>query len=384
MKYSLIIDGFNTHNSLAEVSSNYGIIPIHIFSSKESFHTYFNKVESHLYKTCFIFETPEKFLNEIQSFKHNILFSVACTESAQQCKDLIDEMLSLDKSNDKTFSNVRYDKFHLYQLLGQNSSKNNFKEFIEHYKNCIVKPYDIRLSGGLVDVYFRDTYNPKDENGKLFISQYFEGDEYSVDLVSSKGKHKLVAVWKYIRNNDEKIWKPKIQLIDPYEEVLLIDSIYKAVTGWLNALNHQFGPTHIEIKVKDNQFFCIEINFRLQGHMPYIATSKALEYTQHSLTIECYTNKFPYNSNLSTYKINGFISKIFLLNDRERLSKNIKWKDIENSKSVQQVYITKKSQVMVPIARKNLSDITGMVVFFNKDKEQLLNDEAIVTRLFEE
>jgi hypothetical protein len=39
---------------------------------------------------------------------------------------------------------------------------------------------------------------------------------------------------------------------------------------------------------------------------------------------------------------------------------------------------------MVPIARKNLSDITGMVVFFNKDKEQLLNDEAIVTRLFEE
>ena len=384
MKYSLIIDGFMSHNSIAAVSANYGIIPIHIFSSKESFHTHFNKVESYLYKTCFIFETPEKFLNEIQSFKHNILFSFACTESAQQCKDLIDELLSLDKSNDKTFSNERYDKFHLYQLLGQNSSKNNFKEFIEQYKNCIVKPYDIKLTGGCVDVYFRDTYNLKDENGKYFISQYFEGEEYGVDLVSSEGKHKLVAVWKYIRNNDEKIWKHKIQLIDPHEEVLLIDAIYKAVTGWLNVLNHQFGPTHIELKVKDNQFFCIEINFRLHGHMSYIAISKALEYTQHSLTIECYTNKFPYNSDLSTYKINGFISRIYLLNDRERLSKNIKWKDIENSKSVQQVFKHIKSQVMVPIARKNSLDTTAMVIFFNKDKEQLLNDEAIVTRLFEE
>jgi hypothetical protein len=382
MKHILLIDCVMSHNSIAHVCFTKGLIPIHIFSSKNAFHQWYSSVISSYFLKCFIYETPEEFLENIKDYKNTIQFVFGCTEESQRLKDIIDELLDLKNKHDDKFKNVRYNKFELYKLLNQPASNTNFEEFKQQHGNCIIKPSSIEQSGGCLNVEFVDNSTNVLENSNLFISKFFEGEEYAVDLVSCEGRHKLVSVWRYVRNPNDKVWKDRVELIRYEEDPKLINQIYCVVNDWLNKINHQYGPTHIELKHNRNDFFCIEINFRLNGHMSYAALSKALENNQVNLSIDCYTDRSKFDGDLVYYKTKGYIFRIYFLNTRLRSYNEIPWKQIETSPSVVMVYKHLWPWDEAKVSEKTYMSATAIIIMYNENKDTLEEHETTVRDLF--
>ena len=383
MKYALIIDSLRSHNSLAYVCYTKGVIPIHVFSSKKIFHENFNSVTSSFFAGAVIYDTPELFLEDILEYKDNIQFVFNCTDETHHLKNSIDVLLGLKNRHTPNFIPARTNKFFLYKLLKQPASFNNFLNFTKEHNQCIIKPANISKSGGCIDVSFvnKETCDI-DSKDDCFISKYFEGDEYAVDLVSANGRHKLVSVWKYIRSNSDKVWKDRVVLM-PYEEnPELINKIYNAVTTWLDKLDHKYGPVHLEMKINSDDIFCVEINFRLNGHMHYNAVVKALENNQIDLTLNCYTTEDKFVGDLIYYKSKGYVSRVYLMNTKERMFNDVPWAEMEKIPSVSVIYKHSWPWNPLKISDKTYQGTTGIAVLFNKDPAILLEDELQLKQLF--
>lgn len=382
MKHVLLIDCFRSHNTMAYVCFTNGLIPIHLFSSKKSFQNSFFSVVSNYFSKCFIYETPEQFLEDIADYKDTIQFVFGCTDGSQKLKDTVDNLLNLKNNHNPEFANARYNKFELYKLLNQPASDSNFEEFKQQYGDCIIKPALIEQSGGCENVEFVNNASVTLEKSGTFISKFFDGNEYAVDLVSCEGKHKLVSVWKYLRQPDEKVWKDKVELMRYEEDPELINQIYQTVTTWLDKIDHRYGPTHIELKHNSGEFFCIEINFRLNGHMAYQALVKALENNQADLTRDCYTKKSKFDGDLIYYKTRGYIFRIYFLNDRIRKYSDIPWNKIETSPSVVAMYKHVWPWSDVKISKKTYGSSAAIIIMYGENKDTLEENEFAVRELF--
>jgi hypothetical protein len=382
MKHVLLIDCFKSHNAMAHVCSINGLIPIHLFSSKKYFQIFFHSVVSNYFEKCFIYETPEQFLEDIKDYKDTIQFVFGCGDASQRTKDIVDNLLELDNKHNPEFANARYNKFDLYKLLNQPSSNTHFEEFKQQYGDCIIKPAAIEQSGGCEGVEFVNNLSSSKAQEGFFISKFFEGDEYAIDLVSCEGKHKLVSVWRYVRQPNEKIWKDKVELMQYEEDPEFINQIYKVVSSWLDKIDHKFGPTHLELKHRNGEFFCIEINFRLNGHMSHQALIRALEHTQADLTRDCYTTKSKFNGDLVSYKTKGHIFRIYFLNDRVRTYREIPWSKMESSPSVVTVFKHVWPWDEIKISKKTYMSATAIIVMFNENKSSLEEHEHAVRELF--
>lgn len=382
MKHVLLIDSFRSHNTMAYVCFTNGLIPIHLFSSKKTFEDSFFSVAGNYFAKCFIYETAEQFLEDIKEYKDTLQFVFGCTDGSQRLKDIVDNLLDLDNRHNSKFANARYNKFELYKLLNQPSADSNFKEFKQQHGDCIIKPAEIEKSGGCEDVEFVDNLSTIETKDGLFISKFFPGNEYAIDLVSCEGKHKLVSVWKYIRQPNEKVWKDKVELMPYEEDPTLVNQIYQVVTSWLNQLDHKFGPTHIELRHCNGEFFCVEINFRLNGHMSYQALVRALEYNQADLTRDCYTIKSKFDGELIAYTTKGYIFRIYFLNDRVRKYSDIPWTKIESSPSVVTMYRHVWPWNDVEVSKKTYVSSTAIIIMFCNDKTTLLAHEHMLRELF--
>ena len=382
MKHVLLIDCFRSHNTMAYVCFTNGLIPIHLFSSKKSFQDSFFSVVSNYFNKCFIYETPDQFLEDIKDYKETIQFVFGCTDSSQRLKDTVDNLLGLNNRHSSKFADARYNKFELYKLLNQPAAELNFEEFKQQYGDCIIKPAAIEQSGGCEGVEFVNSSTTTAAKDGSFISKFFEGDEYAIDLVSCEGKHKLVSVWRYVRQPDEKVWKDKVELMRYEEDPTFVNQIYKVVSSWLDKLDHKFGPTHIELKHRNGEFFCIEINFRLNGHMAYQALIRALEHNQADLTRDCYTTKSKFDGELIAYKTKGYIFRVYFLNDRVRKYKDVPWTKIETSPSVVAMYKHVWPWNDVKISKKTYMSATAIIIMYNENKSTLEEHELIVRELF--
>jgi len=383
-KYVIIIDSFRSHNALVHRCFSQNIIPIHIFSSKKSFDENFSTVTNSLFIRSFIFEDINVLIEGLNEYKHGILFVFSCAESGQQLKDAIDHVLNLNNKHSLTFANERYNKFVLYQTLGQESALTNFQEFVNNHNECVIKPAPVEYSGGCVDVSFVNSQTADiTDRENFFISKFFNGDEYAVDFVSCNSKHKLVAVWKYIRNSTDKIWKEKVELMHYNEDPQLINRIYEVATIWLDKLDHKFGPVHLEIKHNAGEFFCVEINFRLNGHMFYGSLAKRLAANQVDLTIDCYTIQTQFSGELIQYKALGYISRVYLMNtEAQRKYTDVIWKNIESGPSVDTVYKHVWPWEELPISQKTYQSSAAIVIMSDMDKTVLAANENKVKEIF--
>jgi hypothetical protein len=323
-------------------------------------------------------------IEELNEYKHNILFVFSCTESGQQLKDAIDYVLNLNNKHSLTFANERYNKFVLYQTLGQESAITNFKEFANSHNECVIKPAPVEYSGGCLDVSFVNSQTVDiTDRENFFISKFFNGDEYAVDFVSCNGNHKLVAVWKYIRNSTDKIWKEKVELMHYNEDPQLINKIYEVATIWLDKLDHKFGPVHLEIKHNAGEFFCVEINFRLNGHMFYGSLAKQLAANQVDLTINCYTTQTQFSGELVKYNALGYISRVYLMNtEPKRKFSAVNWRGIETHSSVDAVYKHAWPWDELPVSQKTYQSSAAIVIMSNTDKTVLISNEGKVKEIF--
>ena len=382
-KYVLIIDSFRSHNALAFKCHSQNIIPIHIFSSKQSFEDNFFAIANILFIKSFIFKNLEMLIEDLIEFTDNVTFVFSCTEQGQHIKDALDAVLNLSSANSRNFASQRYNKFALYQTLEQECAATNFDKFVEQHNECIIKPADVTYSGGCLDVTFvNGQTRPIKDDPKMFISTYFQGDEYAVDFVSCDGKHKLVSVWKYMRSHHDKIFKDKVVLMHYEENNNLINKIYEVAVVWLDKIQHKFGPVHIEMKHYDTSFFCIEINFRLHGHMHYGSLVKCLQHNQVDLTIDCYTKKSKFSHDLIKYHATGYISRIYLSNTQNNKKYiDINWKSIENTSSVDYVYKHCWPWENLPVSQKT-SQSSVLVILSDNDYHTLCQNELTVKEIF--
>lgn len=153
-----------------------------------------------------------------------------------------------------------------------------FKEKIEKEKfnsisyPCVVKPAQSSAGRGVKLVYNQSQLEHSlqkaidvSQDKCALIESFVEGEQFSVETISSQGQHAILAITKEYFG--EKPYFAETQQVLP---ALLADdiklAIEKQVLNVLNAFNIQTGACHIELRLnKNNDIVIIEIASRIGG-----------------------------------------------------------------------------------------------------------------------
>lgn len=136
----------------------------------------------------------------------------------------------------------------------------------------IVKPTDRSGSRGITKIFNKDelkdavNYSIKDSfEHKAIIEEYIDGDEYSCECISFKGKHHFLQFTKkYTTGSPNFIETGHDEPADISSDLqeIIKENIFKA----LDALEIKNGASHTEFKIdKDGNFGIIEIGARMGG-----------------------------------------------------------------------------------------------------------------------
>lgn len=136
----------------------------------------------------------------------------------------------------------------------------------------IVKPTDRSGSRGVTKVYGIEELTEAIEYGvqysfehAVIVEDFLEGNEYSCESISYKGRHKLLTVTKkYTTGAPHYIETGHIEPADLSAEIY--EKIDDIIDRALDALNITTGASHAEIKIDDNgEIGIIEIGARMGG-----------------------------------------------------------------------------------------------------------------------
>ncbi|MDC7302049.1 ATP-grasp domain-containing protein [Agathobacter ruminis] len=137
---------------------------------------------------------------------------------------------------------------------------------------AIVKPVDRSGSRGITKIYSGDELESAIAVAKaegfdqhVLVEEYAEGDEYSVEYISWKGKHQFLALTKkYTTGAPHFIETGHIQPADVSDE--LLTKVKQVVDHALSSLGIEFGASHTELKIdSDETIRLIEIGGRMGG-----------------------------------------------------------------------------------------------------------------------
>lgn len=138
----------------------------------------------------------------------------------------------------------------------------------------IVKPIDRSGSRGITKVNSIseleraiDVAKKEGFEKKVLVEEFAEGDEYSVECISWKGKHTMLQITsKYTTGSPNFI---EIAHFEPaFLNPSLKDRIEKIIFHALDSLNVEYGASHSEIKIDSNgKIIIIEIGARMGGDL---------------------------------------------------------------------------------------------------------------------
>lgn len=195
----------------------------------------------------------------------------------------------------------------------------------------IVKPTDRSGSRGITKVYNKTEleqavhYATKDSfEKKAIIEEYIEGDEYSCECISYKGKHQFLAFTKkYTTGAPNFIETGHCEPSDIPENIQndIKENIFKALT----ALNIQNGASHTEFKIdKNGNFGIIEIGARMGGDCigsDLVQISTGYDFVKMVIDVAC--GKEP-EFTKTTIPTKAVIKFIFTQKDLDEMNKFIK------------------------------------------------------------
>lgn len=151
---------------------------------------------------------------------------------------------------------------------------NDFEEIAEiniKYP-IIIKPTDRSGSRGIYKVNRSEELKNAYENAlkesfekKVLLEEYVEGNEYSVEYISYKGRHTFLALTKkFTTGSPHFIEKGHMEPADVSLDIL--NKIKKIIEHALTSLGVEYGASHSEIKINsDGQIKIIEIGARMGG-----------------------------------------------------------------------------------------------------------------------
>jgi hypothetical protein len=374
-KYALIIDVAVTGNSLAYEFVNRGCRIINIYSSKKVFQKLYKSLNTSIYETCLIYESDEQLLVDLDQYKNDIICCCPGSDYGLPLSNHLNELFGLGINN-KLIS----DRFEVLKASGEPVTDNNFNDFLNQYKKCVIKP---KVSyGGYDRISVVESLKNIDTTDML-IMPWYNGDEYVVDMVTLNGKHKLVSVWKYAKENG--FWREKITLLDCVGNEDLIKKLYNYTCNILNNVNYNLGATHTEIILENNVPKLIEINFRTHGHLDYDTSFKILTQPQIQLTVDAMLgDEITFTDLRPIYCKKTNMERINLFNNRERRHSQFPWQQISKLSSFAILFRHYLLFENIPVSKKTVESIPGEVILINTNPEQLHKDEQEIYRLCNE
>lgn len=191
----------------------------------------------------------------------------------------------------------------------------------------IVKPTDRSGSRGITKVYDKQEletaihYATKDSFEKsAIIEEYIEGDEYSCECISYKGKHHFLAFTKkYTTGSPNFIETGHCEPSDIKEEYQ--EKIKKNILDALTALGIQNGASHTEFKIdKNGNFEIIEVGARMGGDCigsDLVQISTGYDFVKMVIDVAC--GKEPYFTKV-TIPTKAVIKFIFTQEDLDEMN----------------------------------------------------------------
>ena len=155
----------------------------------------------------------------------------------------------------------------IYDILKKDDDINRWKYF-----PAIIKPADSSASRGVSFVKDKDEIKKAIQKAFLFstkdevlIEEYIQGKQFSVETISSKGIHKLVAITEEYLTKLPDIIETQ-QLIPARIDEITSNKIEKFINNILDSFSISYGASHIEIKENsDGELYLIELASRMGG-----------------------------------------------------------------------------------------------------------------------
>jgi hypothetical protein len=185
-------------------------------------------------------------LKEIPKFKgKNIFFWSPCNDIGSAICDY--ENFNKYNIRSKIFKNGKFDKLDIFKS----------EKKLQKKKRYIVKP---RFGSGSRGIKFWD--NKKINKDKYFIQKFYEGIEISIDVTSTNGKHKILALCPRLVHN----YKSALGIFSFGEYPNLKKKVNKLIKIKYKKLKIINGISHIEIILTKNEGIkFIDINLRCGG-----------------------------------------------------------------------------------------------------------------------
>lgn len=221
----------------------------------------------------------EEILEKCKEIKPSAICSIA-SDLAVPTVNYVAKELGLVGNNPK-YSEICTNKYKMRQAFQENgvkvpkfvSVKEGDKYDVSSFEfPVIVKPTDRSGSRGItkvedkkdLDKAVKESINYSFEK-RAIIEEFIEGNEYSCECISYKGKHNFLTITKkYTTGAPHFIETAHMQPsdLDEATEEKAKEEIFKA----LDALKVEYGPSHSEFKVnKNGDIRIIEIGARMGG-----------------------------------------------------------------------------------------------------------------------
>lgn len=246
---------------------------------------------------------------------------------------------------------------------------------------CIVKPVDdsgsnevlkccdfVNLKSHVQKILSVKKNVRKQDKIKLaLIEEFVEGKEYSIETFSFKGSHQIIGITKkFVTNAPFFVERGHIFPTKDIDQDS--DIVRKGVKEILDLLGWQNGPAHIEIKIKENKLFLVEVNGRLAGGMipVLIKYATGLDLVEEQIKASagirpCLDKRF-----------GQFAGIHFLVSDCSGIVTNITGMEILNKTEIKEV--KRKVDIGDRVERaKDAYSRLGHIVATSSDHEKLIN-----------
>jgi carbamoyl-phosphate synthase large subunit len=219
----------------------------------------------------------EAVLQKAKEYKIDVILTSA-TELGNLTACYVGEKLGLNTNSYET-ALATTNKILMKEILIQNNIQTanyiiiqNQKEIKWNHFPAIVKPADSSAGRGLSYCTQEDCFPKALEKGlkysnlkELLIEEYIDGEQFSIETISSNGVHQIVAINSEFIHDLPKIMEVS-HTIPAQIDTQTKENIKSLIPNILDSFHIKYGAAHIEVRVKPNrEIYVIEIASRTGG-----------------------------------------------------------------------------------------------------------------------
>lgn len=127
------------------------------------------------------------------------------------------------------------------------------------------------------------------KTGEIRVEEFIEGDQLSVETISNNGRHLIVGVVEE-HLSEAPYFFERSDLIDKERSIKYIEMLNPFVQQLLDLFQIQTGPCHIEVRIRNEEIFVIDIASRSGGWRDILLLLSGINYNQ--IILDSYLDNF--------------------------------------------------------------------------------------------